>query len=298
LNSKSLAFRDFHTSINYYPNVLLINEPIETTSCVFYVNRIGCVVSFQFIGDKLNESEIYDIYKKYDTIEDENKNHVKLKKEILKTFGLDIEPDSISNVAIDMFEELIKPHYYRINNDKTQTFIEALFIFQLCKSFEQNLNNNLLYQADKKLANIIFTQANNLFNLEDPRHFFINQIEKNKMEIFYDSWDLKYRVKTLKERYKLTILNNNYLESVRNKKQSFILNIFLIILTFLSLIEIVPILKSIYQFDEKIQMIVLIVFISILIFILFIKEIIQRTKEIIYKFKEWLILKKIFKNRI
>lgn len=297
--TKKLAFRDYNTSIGYYPDVLIIYEPIISPLGIHFINKLGSVVSFLKFGDDLTENQVFEFYKNYDTEKDKTNTHQRLKLELKNTFGYEKEPDTISNVSIDLFnEEKIKYDYYRIYSDKFQFLLESLFIFQLCKSLETNLMNFNPKNISTYKNISIFEQVKGLVNIEKPRHFLISDNERKIIQLYYEEWDLENRIKNLKESFLLSIYNLNFIDSYKEKRQRETLNLFLIAITFISLIEVVPILSQLYEINSSFLMILIFFAILIVVFLIYNKQMKNLIDHLFHFLKMKNISKKIKKNRI
>jgi len=297
--TEKLAYRDYNTSIGYYPNVLIIYEPIISPLGIHFVNKLGSVVSFLKFGENFTENQIFEFYNNYDTEKDKTNTHQRLKLELKNTFGYEKEPDTISNVSIDLFkEEKIKYDYYRIYSEKFQFLLESLFIFQLCKSLETNLMNFNPKNISTYKNISIFEQVKGLVNIENPRYFLISDNERKIIQLYYEEWDLENRIKNLKESFLLSTYNLNFIDSYKEKRQRETLNLFLIALTFISLIEVVPILSQLYKFDSNKLMIFIIFSILFVVFLIYNKQMKNLIDHLYHYFKMKRISKKIITNRI
>jgi hypothetical protein len=112
--TRKLAFRD-KSEFKTLPEVLKIYEPFETTLCKYYLNEIGQVVSFYQINQTLSEDGLYQFYLDYDELADTNRTHKKVLKDINSTFGVNIEPDSVSILSVDKFEKENFKHLLNAN---------------------------------------------------------------------------------------------------------------------------------------------------------------------------------------
>lgn len=298
--TRALAYRQLTEFISL-PEVLKIYEPFETTLCKYYINETGQVVSFYKILQTLSEDGLFEFYKNYDEENDIEKTHKKVLKDIKSTFGASIEPDSVSLLSVDKFEnEKIKWDHYRIFNNKFQTFLECQFIYQLNKSFDKNLMN---YQKDHNSYyhnKIMWSLSPSLFSVVNPRDFILNDDEVKEYTIFYNEWELTSQVKNLSEKFNFLMLNSTHKNDKSKQNQKNILNFFLLSITIVSTINLIPILDKIFR--TKINQVLyaqVILFLALVIFlVLFYKPIKSVTRKIYYWVKNVRTHKRITRNKI
>jgi hypothetical protein len=298
--ARNLAFRE-KSEFKTLPEVLKIYEPFETTLCEYYLNKIGQVVSFYQINQTLSEDSLYQFYLDYDKLADLNRTHKKVLKDINNTFGINIEPDTVSILSVDKFEEeKIKWDHCRISNDKFQTFIECQFIYQLGNSFNKNLMNYQKNHNSYYHNKIMWNLSPSFFSVGSPREFLINDDEIKDFEVFYKEWNISTIIKKLSDKFNLLMRNSQHKSEKSKNAQQNILNFFLLSLTIFSTIKIIPVLAEI--FPGKIDSIIFtktILWLSLITFsILFFKPIIYEIKKAFYFVKNIITFSKIKKNKV
>jgi hypothetical protein len=258
INVDSLDIEDsfeFRSEIDLqnFPDVLKIYKPISTEIGFYFINKLGGVIAFQFISENITEEKALEIYRNYSEPEDNYQYYEKLLKNIENTFGEKRIPFSISNLSINLFEEKVKWDYYRLNSDSIQYFVECSFIFQLTKSLHLNLLNSTPDFESTFDFEILLNQSKNVFCLESPRNFLVNETEIREYINYYESWHLSLSIKDLKERYKLSIINYNHYNNIKNNNSTVRINIFIISITTITLINLIPFLSEIWpeSIDKK-----------------------------------------------
>ncbi len=83
-------------------------------------------------------------------------------------------------------------------------FLEALFVYALCRTSERSLSQ--LMQTDAAVATrTIVACARDLVFVERPEHFLVNTTEVNLMQKFYEAWGLSKDVASLQARFSQVI---------------------------------------------------------------------------------------------
>jgi len=296
---RNLAFRKI-SEFEFLPEVIKVYNPFDTVLCKYYTNNTGQVISFYKIEKTLNEQGLLRYFNNYGTENDKDKIHDKIKKDIEVTFGVSIEPDTVSILSIDEFDEKIKWDHYRIDSKSFQSFLESQFIFQLTKSFDKNLNRYQLNFNNYYRQKIMLNLAPSLFSVTIPRDFIINDDETKGLNRFYEAWSLTTNIQNLKEKFRLLSINSDLTLKEIDNRQNLILNFFLLSLTLITTISIIPSLKRVFpeQINEA-NSIKIILTSSILVFIfLFFKPLKTLILNIYYWSKNKRTYFKMKKNRI
>jgi|HubBroStandDraft_3_1064219.scaffolds.fasta_scaffold09607_3 hypothetical protein len=119
-----------------------------------------------------------------------------------------------------------------------QIFIEALFVFSLCKSSESCLMDLLSGTSTRYRIRNLLEYARDLIAVEKPDHFLVNSSEIKLITPFYDAWGLDKYVRSLQSRFSQAIDTFNIHFNEIQASRAVSLNRFVAAVTVLALLQV------------------------------------------------------------
>lgn len=237
-------FEDFErreSRTTYFP-IFRYRRMALRDSLVWY-NQLGMAVMLQTLDQVQNRSGAREQYNT-DTFDH---RYAEALYELGGALGLAIKTSEFSfllevgpsNMEID-WEFVALP----ANPLNHVVFLEAVFIFQLCKSLEQRTATLPKHRRNIVTERTVLDYAENLFHLQIPDNFLISGDEIRLMGSFYEAWNLGDYVRTLRERFGQSISNYTFYWDHIDKHRQNLMSLFLAAIALLSLAQVTNTLAS------------------------------------------------------
>lgn len=251
----------------FYPKIFKYKE-IIVGDIVFWINEFGSGLSLQKIDGARTLDDALRIYNNHDYY---YPSYYNLVSTINSSFNSKITDTDISFV-VGVSEVKRESEYAQIfilggKSVKyfTAVFVESIFVLQLCRLLERKLVSLVNQKRSFNSQKILTELVSNLFIIEKPQGFMPNHDEFEYMKEMYSVWKIEELIKTLKEKYDLSLTNYRFFLEYDEKRQNILTTLLLGSITVFSINQTIPILYESFPIFDKQLILLIFTFIALYI---------------------------------
>lgn len=240
-------------NVVFYPKIFRYKE-LKIESILFWINEFGSGLSLERIKEANSLSQALQIYH---STEYYYPSYESLINTINTSFKAKITDTDISFI-VEVSETKIQSEYAQISifankhiKFYTAVFIESIFVLQLCRLLERKLVSLANQRKSHNSQKILTEFVSNLFIVERPQGYLPNHHEFEYMKELYEAWKIEDLIKTLKEKYELSLTNYRFFLEYDEKRQNALTTLLLGSITVFSINQTIPIIYESFPYFNK-----------------------------------------------